>query len=76
MTSKDDGEGLFDGVKFQRELEEKAYKLGNGNIPCQRYIDFKNNKISDKIDNVCTKGNYTSCNLNDLFFYYNRFLMI
>ena len=66
VTSKDYGEGLFDGVKFQRELEEKAYKLGNGNIPCQRYIDFKNNKISDKIDNVCTKGNYTSCNLNDL----------
>lgn len=66
VNSKDYGEELFDGVRFQRALEEKAYKLGKGNIPCQRYIDFKNNVISNKIDHIETKGNYSSCNLNDL----------
>ena len=29
------------GVAFQRRLEEKAYELGNGKIPVQRYGDFK-----------------------------------
>ena len=29
------------GVAFQRKLEEKAYELGNGKIPVQRYGDFK-----------------------------------
>ena len=29
------------GVAFQRKLEEKAYELGNGRIPVQRYGDFK-----------------------------------
>ena len=66
VNSKDYGEELFDGVRFQRALEEKAYKLGKGNIPCQRYIDFKNNVISNKIDHIETKGNYSRCNLNDL----------
>jgi hypothetical protein len=29
------------GVAFQRELERKAYELGGGRIPAQRYGDFK-----------------------------------
>lgn len=28
------------GMYYQRELEEKAFTLGNGDIPAQRYIDF------------------------------------
>ena len=66
VTPKDFGEDLFDGVKFQRELEEKAYKLGNGKIPVQKYIDFKNNKLSTSFDFINTKGEYESSNLNDL----------
>lgn len=29
------------GVEFQRLLEERAYRLGGGKIPVQRYGDFK-----------------------------------
>lgn len=29
------------GIAFQRELEERAYLLGKGRIPVQRYGDFK-----------------------------------
>jgi len=34
------------GVEFQRNLESKAYKLGNGKVPQQLYGDFKEGKIS------------------------------
>lgn len=67
VTPKDYGEDLFDGVKFQIELEEKAYKLGNGKIPTQRYIDFINNKVTKEFKiKPLTKGDYTSSNLNEL----------
>lgn len=33
--------GPLGGVLFQRELEEKAYRLGAGKIPVQRYGDYK-----------------------------------
>ncbi len=29
------------GIRFQRRLEERAFQLGNGKIPVQRYGDFK-----------------------------------
>lgn len=29
------------GVAFQRKLEEKAYQIGHGSIPVERYGDFK-----------------------------------
>ena len=35
------GEGPLSGIRFQRELEEKAFKLGNGNIPVQRYGEYR-----------------------------------
>ena len=66
VTPKDYGEDLFDGVKFQRELEEKAYKLGNGLIPIQKYKDFVNNKISSDFTNINSKGLVMSANLNNL----------
>ena len=66
VTPNDYGEGLFDGVKFQRELEEKAYKLGNGLIPCQSYIDFVNKKETKNFEFINTKGNYKSSDLNKL----------
>ena len=42
VTPKDFGsDHPLAGVAFQRRLEEKAYELGNGRIPVQRYGDFK-----------------------------------
>ena len=67
IDSNDYGNELFDGIKFQEELEEKAYKIGNGLIPSQNYIDFKNNKISDKLEiEPEFKGNYYLSNINDI----------
>ena len=59
---------LFGGLELQRELEEKAYKLGNGFIPIQIYKDFKNNKKTTKLGEIIpnTKGKYTLSNLNDI----------
>ena len=68
ISSKDYGEGLFDGVKFQRELEEKSFNIGNGLIPVQLNKDFKDNKISDSFMDVIPefKGNYSFSNLNQI----------
>lgn len=35
------GTGPLAGVEFQRQLEERAYRLGTGKIPVQYYKDFK-----------------------------------
>ena len=67
VDSNDYGKELFDGIKFQEKLEEKAYKLGNGLIPSQNYIDFKNNKISNSLEiEPEFKGNYCLSNINDI----------
>lgn len=40
------------GIAFQRSLEEKAYQLGGGKIPIQRYCDFKGKvSYSDILEN-------------------------
>ena len=35
------GEDALSGVEFQRRLEEKAYEIGKGKIPVEKYGDFK-----------------------------------
>ena len=68
INEDDYGNNLFDGIKYQRSLEEKTYKLCNGVIPVQEYNDFKNNKVSIKLPfKPMIKGKYELCNLNDLF---------
>jgi uncharacterized FAD-dependent dehydrogenase len=65
VNKQDYGEGLFDGLKFQQELEKKAYNLGKGNIPVQKYEDFLNKKITKvKCDGI--KGSYIEKDLNEL----------
>ncbi len=56
------------GIAFQRELEEKAYKLGNGKIPVQLYGDFKENRCSKAFGQVkpSMKGDYSMANLREL----------
>ena len=65
----DFGTNLFDGLEFQRKLEEKAYKLGNGNIPIQLLKDYKDDKKSYKFKSIkpIFKGNYIFTNLNELY---------
>ena len=58
------------GIYFQKDLEEKAFKLGGSNYfaPIQRFEDFANNKKSEFIGSI--KPSYTPgvtlANLNDI----------
>ena len=78
-VGKDDFESSdpLAGIEFQRRLEEKAYKAGNGSIPVQFYKDFKAdvNGTSDlkSLDlndffsvNPCTKGAYTMGSVSEI----------
>ena len=50
----DFGEGLFDGMEFQRSIEEKAFEAGGRTYraPCQLYGDFREGKLSSKFGEV------------------------
>lgn len=69
VNENDYGTKLFDGLKFQETLEQKAYKIGKGNIPTQTYLDFKNNKQSKTINQIpkTIKGKYQNANLREIF---------
>lgn len=70
VTPKDYGsEHPLAGIAFQRELEERAFRLGGGNIPAQRYGAFREcvekNITMDEITDEqkksfapCCKGGY------------------
>ena len=69
ISPDDFGNNPLDGIKFQRELERKAYIEGNSLIPVQLYKDYKSNEKSISINsiNVITKGSYSLGNLNNIF---------
>lgn len=73
VTPKDyapEGEGdALSGVEFQRSLEERAYRAGNGKIPVQRYGDFRENRISARFGEVTPemKGAYTFGDVRGIF---------
>lgn len=64
----DFGHQSLDGVEFQKELEEKAFFYGNGEIPVQLYGDFKNGIFSTSFLGVSPvmKGNYQFSDLNQI----------
>ena len=68
VTPTDFGEHPLDGIKFQQELEEYAYKLGNGKIPIQLYGDFKKNIKTTSLGVVepIFKGHYEFSNINEI----------
>lgn len=59
---------LFGGLEFQKELEKKAYIVGNGKIPIQLLGDFMRNKKSSNLGNIepVFKGEYELSNLQDI----------
>lgn len=69
VSPTDFGTNPLDGIAFQRDLENLAYKLGKGNIPLQLYKDYKNNEESTSLGKIepITKGHYTLANLNTIF---------
>ena len=46
-TEDFDGNDALAGMRFQEELESKAYELACGKIPQQLYGDFRLNRVSD-----------------------------
>ncbi|MBO4902494.1 MAG: FAD-dependent oxidoreductase [Lachnospiraceae bacterium] len=57
------------GLRFQQKLEEKAFSIGEGEVPIQRYGDFAEGKISQQTGKIrpCLKGRYRFANLKELF---------
>ena len=60
--------GPLDGVKFQRELERKAFKAAGGKLPYQRFEDFENSRMSMEFGSVrpSCKGEYAFGNLREV----------
>lgn len=65
------GESPLEGMYFQKDLEQKAFKLGgsNYNAPIQRFEDFENNVKSTHIGEIkpTYKPGVTLSNLNEIF---------
>ena len=57
------------GICFQRELEKRAFREGNGKIPVQLFKDYKKNQPSSKLGNIkpCMKGDYQLANVRNIF---------
>ena len=57
------------GIAFQRNLEERAYQIGQGNIPVQCYKDFCDNIPTEKLGDIHPqmKGNYRLANVRAIF---------
>lgn len=68
IDSKDYGTNALDGIEYQRKLEKLAYQIGEGNIPTQRWYDFKNNIVTKELGKIkpIYKGNYHLTNLHEI----------
>lgn len=69
VFENDFGSHPLDGMRYQRKLEEKAYKLGQGKIPIQILRDYYNDVKTISLGKVLPvfKGNYNFANLNELY---------
>ncbi len=82
ITPEDYGDPLnpLSGVTFQRKLEEKAYQIGNGKVPVERYGSFKRavwgTKLKETPDETeaagmekftpCIKGQWTEAPVHEI----------
>ena len=69
VSPSDFGNNIFDGMKFQQELENKAFLEGKGFIPVSLYKDYKLNQISTSFGFIkpLFKGGYNFANINNIF---------
>lgn len=62
------GQGILDGIAFQRRLEEAAYEQGRGKIPVQLWGDYRQTKSSTTLGQIepdlC--GSYTLANVREI----------
>ena len=69
INQNDFGPNPLDGLKFQKEIETKAYQIGKGKIPVQLFKDFTLNQKSENFKTISPifKGNFTFANIRDIF---------
>lgn len=70
VTPKDYGtDHPLNGMKFQRMLEENAYRIGNGKVPVQCFGDFCRHQVTESLGEVVPqiKGGYTFANVREIF---------
>ena len=59
---------VLDGISFQRQLEQAAYRCGSGSIPVQRFEDFCLNRQGKAGSfTPCMKGSFTYANVRSIF---------
>jgi len=63
------GDDSLSGVRFQQDLEKKAYELCKGSIPVQLYADFKDNRETTGFNGFVPdiKGKYEFGNIREIF---------
>ena len=82
ITPEDYGDSKdpLSGVAFQRKLEEKAYQIGNGKVPVERYGSFKRAILGTKAQEApdgaeiigmekftpCIKGQWTEASVHEI----------
>ena len=61
-------EGPLGGIAFQRELERKAWKLGEGKVPVQLFQDFCRHVPGSELGGVtpCIKGEWTFADVRSI----------
>ncbi|MCD8068002.1 MAG: FAD-dependent oxidoreductase [Lachnospiraceae bacterium] len=58
VNEKDvDGRDALSGMRFQRELEKRAYELGAGAVPVERYGDFYESMTASNGENIAYAAN-------------------
>ncbi|MBQ9828691.1 MAG: FAD-dependent oxidoreductase, partial [Lachnospiraceae bacterium] len=61
----------LDGIEFQRELEERAYRAGgsDGSVPVQLFADYRAERMSEAFGDVrpCTRGKTAFADVNKVF---------
>lgn len=64
-----DADNALSGIKFQRDLEERAYQAGNGCVPVQLFGDFCKNQPSKAPGSIRPqiKGRYTWADVRGIF---------
>lgn len=70
QIGQDDIKGdVLSGIDFQREVEEKAFKAGNGHIPLMTYSSFSETDCKEcKINpEIAVKGLYKFADLRNIF---------
>ncbi len=62
-------DSVLAGVEFQRNLEHRAYLLGESKVPYQLYGDFKQNTKTTTLGEVnpMIKGQHTMANVREIF---------